>query len=534
MQGEYSLDDGADDAASTGQRSFLRSRRISTPQPDQALAGGSVMRTDPLSGKRRVISQADYARTQLTRERDNELAMQAGAPPVAKSPQFATSSATGSDAMERQQLLSLASARPDRNITPQTVANATPEQVRGELSALGTGALIASRQRAAGGGQPAPAAPKPGGTLAPSDPNNPDSPLVQAAQNGQQPPKFAGPAAPTNPNLPASYDRPFQNVQFAAGPNISTAPTGLPQGSIGYQRKGGGYTVRTADGQTRDFADEGAARAEFARLAAFTLPKTPRTDAAPDAASQAWADNSSGRFAYQDTSRAPAPTQPAAPTPDMAPAYTIKGVGQRAGQVGAFLATDQSEGNPANFVDTAERYARAGARAAWDGTWQVPEKGLIRRGVEAVQEHNPTVRNVGTAIGGYQAQERQREAIAAGRIPPNFNERATQAHERYQAQRAMATQPNGAPTFAQMQADAVPVFPVPSGLQRVIDAATQPARAVPTPTNAITRVPGRGAPRFDAPSAADFAISEPAAFPLFPHRASGTRPLAILGGSNTR
>jgi hypothetical protein len=391
-------------------------------QTDAQISDGSVLRMDPITGRRRVISGADYARTQLTRERDNELAMQAGAPPIARGP-------------------APSQPAPSAIKAPAPVSNVV---------------------------KPVSSTP---GTLAPSDPSNPNSPLVRTAPK-VPPPSFAGPAAPTNPNLPASYDRPMQNVQFADGPNISTKPTGLPEGSVGYARKDGGYTVRTADGQTRDFADEAAARAAYAKPA-FVVPPYRRADAAPDGASQAWAANSAGRFAYMDAAR-----QPASKVVPLAPAYTIKGAGQRAGQAVSFLATDQTEANPLNFVDTAERYTRAGVGAAWNGSFQVPEKGWIREGVEAVQGRNPTVQNLGSALGYAQSQARQREAVAAGRIPPDFEVKAANAAARYR------TGPNGAPSFSQMEAEAVPVYPVPSPVfQSVMDAATQAPRPVATPTN---------------------------------------------------
>jgi hypothetical protein len=53
---------------------------------DRDLGNGSIERTDPKTGKKRIISGADAARTALTRERDAEMAGQTGAPPIARGP----------------------------------------------------------------------------------------------------------------------------------------------------------------------------------------------------------------------------------------------------------------------------------------------------------------------------------------------------------------------------------------------------------------------------------------------------------------
>ena len=284
-------------------------------QTDAQISDGSVLRMDPITGRRRVISGADYARTQLTRERDNELAMQAGAPPIAQG---------GNRYRTDNRALNVARAKADGQFDSKRAifnANNSSRQMddAGEIRQIPKPAAPAPSS------PPAPAA---SGTLAPSAPSNPNSSPAGIAHKAP-PPSFAGPAAPTNPNLPASYDRPMQNVQFAAGPNISTAPTGLPQGSVGFQRKDGSHSVNTADGQTRNFANEASARAVFAPAAA-PATAAQRQDAAPDAASQAWAANSSGRFAYMDAARQPAALAPAQPSATAAPAATFAQMRQQA------------------------------------------------------------------------------------------------------------------------------------------------------------------------------------------------------------
>lgn len=57
--------------------------------------------------------------------------------------------------------------------------------------------------------------------------------------------------------------QPPPGIQMAVGPNISTAPTYLPYGSIGAQRASGEYTVDTGSGAPATFASEQAARQNY-------------------------------------------------------------------------------------------------------------------------------------------------------------------------------------------------------------------------------------------------------------------------------
>lgn len=447
---------------------------------DRQLPDGSIERTDPRTGRTRIVSAADAGRTALTRERDAELSMQAGAPPIAKGP----------------------------------VAGSQPQAQQPAAPAKPAAAL---------------ATPQPSSGAAPASP----APKAPAA------PKIPEPTAATNPNLPASFDLPMRNIAVAAGPNISTAPSGLPEGSAGYQRKDGRYTVRTADGQTRDFANEAEA------IAAFPRPTVAPASAAgtPGAASsRSTASAANTAAANPSQARTAAPSAPAA---EMAPVYTMKGIGQRAGQAASFAATDQTEANPFNFIDTAERYGAATVGALWDGRWSVPEKGLIRQGMEAALERDAFTRNIGSAIGDAQAQARQKEAIAAGRIAPNFNERAERAAARYRRGpngepslaemeasaspvAPVAAQPNGAPTFQQMRAEAVPVAPVSPAVQAVVAAATRPPQPTATPTNEAPPLLRRRAPQFLPPKVEPLTFSDPGAFPPLLRSATGSRPLANI------
>lgn len=84
------------------------------------------------------------------------------------------------------------------------------------------------------------------------------SPMLLAQANQiqryQQNPQFAQQPPIQQPNL---------GISVAAGPNISTAPNGLPQGSIGYQRADGSYDVRQGSGQVSSFQNESQANAGF-------------------------------------------------------------------------------------------------------------------------------------------------------------------------------------------------------------------------------------------------------------------------------
>ena len=86
------------------------------------------------------------------------------------------------------------------------------------------------------------------------------SPLLLAQANQIQRYQQANP-----PQAPVQ--QPNTGISVAAGPNVSTAPTGLPQGSIGFQRADGSYSVQAPMGPgvgTQTFANEGAARGAFA------------------------------------------------------------------------------------------------------------------------------------------------------------------------------------------------------------------------------------------------------------------------------
>lgn len=226
---------------------------------DRQRPDGSIERTDPRTGRVRIVSAADAARTALTRERDAELSMQAGAPPIAKGtpPTLPDSAPTSPSAP---------AAQPGRYNTEDRALNVARAKADGQFDSM------RARYNAENKGTQMDEA----GTIKP----------VAGAGTA---PKIPEPVAATNPNLPASFDLPMRNVAVAAGPNISTAPNqnpnlaqhgGLPEGSVGYQRKDGRYTVRTADGQTRDFASEAEARANFSTPAAPAPQPAPSVPAA--------------------------------------------------------------------------------------------------------------------------------------------------------------------------------------------------------------------------------------------------------------
>lgn len=441
---------------------------------DRQFPDGSIQRMDPRTGRTRIVSEADYQRTRLDRERNAEFSMQAGAPPIAQGPVRRMP--------EVQPVGSGQAGAPDRYRGNNREENVRLAKADGQFEAKRTqfNTANAGKQEmdASGNVRPvsagAPAMPY----LAPSDPNNPDSPLVLTWPRAASMPAPSAPRAATNPNLPASYDQPMRNMAMAAGPNISTKATGLPQGSIGMKRADGSFTVQLAGGETRSFASEQDALKAFA-APARVLPALTGKPAAGSAA---------------------------VPGSDFAPAYTIKGAGQRAGQAAAFLATDQSAANPANFIDTTERYGAAALGAVWNGTWNVPEKGLIRQGVEFIQERNPIVQKVGSAIGDAQAQARKRDAIAAGRIVPDFDARAEAARQRY----ALPDAAPAAPVAKGVrQSDArgrpinrAPVLPAP-----VVDQMPKPAATPRNGTAPGPKTPQRAAvllPDLDAADSVDF------------------------------
>lgn len=432
---------------------------------DRQLPDGSIQRTDPRTGRTRIISEADYQRTRLTRERDAELAMQAGAPPIAQGPVRR---------MPDVQPVSTGQAGdPDRYRGNNREENVRLAKADGQFDAKRTqfNTANAGKQEMDASGNIAPVS----RTLPDLAPSQAPAQPARAARTGpiDATPEMlttpaTSPASPGAPRMPEPSG--LRNIAVAAGPNISTAPTGLPQGSIGMKRADGSFTVQLAGGESRSFASEQDAVKAFAAPA----PVLPALPGKPSAGS---ATAASPRL--PDQAAASAPTAPV-PGSDFAPAYTIKGAGQRAGQAAAFLATDQSAANPANFIDTTERYGAAALGAVWDGTWNVPEKGLIRQGVEFVQERNPIVQNVGSAIGDAQAQARKRDAIAAGRIAPDFDARAEAARQRYALPEpeaaAAAVIPYGDPRNPVRDVTpAAPVMPPP-----VVDQTPRPAA---TPVN---------------------------------------------------
>ncbi len=302
---------------------------------DRQLPDGSIQRMDPQTGRTRIISGADYQRTRLTRERDAELAMQAGAPPIAQGPVRR---------MPDMQPVSTGQAGdPDRYRGNNREENVRRAKADGQFESKHAAYNAANREtqmdatgtiyRVSGGAPGAPAMPAAEPTLAPSDPSNPDSPLVPSAPRAASAP--SAPRAATNPNLPASYDQPMRNVAVAAGPNISIndprKPNPFPQGSIAMKRADGSFTVELPGGETRSFASEQDAAKAFSTPPpvppptpepAIRPPATPRADAAPDAASQAWAQNAAGRARGGATMPEPAPAaaQGTVPAPMVLPA----------------------------------------------------------------------------------------------------------------------------------------------------------------------------------------------------------------------
>lgn len=275
---------------------------------DRQLPDGSIERTDPESGKKRIISRADAVRTALTRERTEEQSMQAGAPPLAGGPVLpdpdAVTPAAGNPARYQgnNRAGNVARAKADGQFDAKRAQfnatnTATQMDENGEIQPVGKAGDVAVVPLA---GATAPTTPSPAASAQPAAPA-PAAPVPVAAP---RPPRLPEPA-------------PAQAINAAAGPNISTAnPNNLPQGSIGMQRADGTYTVETAPGQSQSFANEGAARTYFATKGArpqamqsaeqllsrqtspapaIRPPALPRADAAPDATSQAWADNSAGR-----------------------------------------------------------------------------------------------------------------------------------------------------------------------------------------------------------------------------------------------
>jgi hypothetical protein len=275
---------------------------------DRQLPDGSIQRTDPQTGRTRIISEADYQRTRLTRERDAEFAMQAGAPPIAQGPVRR---------MPDMQPVSTGQAGdPDRYRGNNREENVRRAKADGQFESKRAAYNAANREtqmdatgtiyRVSGGAPGAPAMPAAEPTLAPSDPSNLDSPLVPSAPRAPSAP--SAPRAATTPNLPASYDQPMRNVAVAAGPNISIndprKPNPFPQGSIAMKRADGSFTVELPGGETRSFASEQDAAKAFSTPPpvppptpepAIRPPATLRADASPDAASQAWAQNAAGR-----------------------------------------------------------------------------------------------------------------------------------------------------------------------------------------------------------------------------------------------
>lgn len=255
--------------------------------------------------------------------------------------------------------------------------------------------------------------------------------------------------------------------------------------------------TRTADG---GIAVNGA-QVEAARVADVFRPEARRAD---DFYQQLMAENER----RPESPRAPAASSVApvaAPaTAPLAPAYTLKGAGQRGLGAAAWLASDPSAANPANFLETAERYGRAGVRAAWDGTWEVPEKGLIRQTVEAVQERNPFVRGVGNIIGDVSAAQQQKAAQTAGFRP----DAAALRRAAEMARRIRSGEPAPTPVSYVGPAPIEQATPV----SYVGPASSEPL----TPVSYIGPAPVPLAPMPDAPPGAPAAASPGALFRVAP------------------
>lgn len=446
---------------------------------DRQLDDGSVMRIDPRTGKSRTISQSDYARTQLTRERDNQLAMQAGAPPIARgAPPTLPESAPG----DYQGRVGLATE--SRYRTPDRALNVARAKADGQFDSIRANFNATSK-----GTQMDEA-----GTISPATPAAP---------------------APTLPQPEAAFDKPMRNIAVAAGPNISTAPTGMPEGSIGYARKAGGYTVRAADGSTQDFASETAAKAAFAAPSAakipsvsapapaapFVAPKAPRQDAAPDAASQAWADNSSGRFAAQDSARAPAALSQ--PSPELQAV------------VAAATQPPQPAPTPANTPAT-----RDIAKIDSDIPLAPNALKMVREKAVQAQADIPSFASAETS--GEENQARFLDNLG-GLLRPFTTERISQPGGK--TQDLDPTQPGRSAEAPENLRARAAKFPEGSPSRRALEARAQAIeetmrsnRAKPIDVPSVNRDAGSVAPAFDD--------GEPDAFPILSGPAGSSRPRA--------
>lgn len=378
---------------------------------DVQLQDGSIERTDPTTGKKRIISAADYQRTRLTRERDAELSMQAGAPPIAKGPTANAQPSSGaSQSSDRYRTdnrdLNVARAKADGQFDSKRAtynANNTATQ-------MDTAGTITPRlpDAAATAAAVSPAAMGPTGRVRGTNEGLPPEPKVG------DPLPTATQAQAMQPQLPPPES--LQNMQMAAGPNISANdplnPNTLPAGSIGYARKDGTYSVKTADGKPQSFANEAAAKAQFAKIAAR-----------PQAAQAAEA------FLAKNAAAQPA-QPPAAPVPVLpAPAAALA------------AAPAPGTAGPTGTVRTANQ------------------------GLPATAPAPTPVSYVGPA------------PAAPAPTPVSFVGPAPTAP---------ATMP--APSFAQMQAEAVPVAPA---LAAVMQAATAAPTPAPTPVTPVLPRPGQ-------------------------------------------
>lgn len=124
-----------------------------------------------------------------------------------------------------------------------------------------------------------PAQSQPQAPQAPGAPQGAPSPLMLAQANLIQSYQSQQPAPQQNP-------QPSPGILAAAGPNISSAPTGQPQGSVGFQRADGSYSVQGANGAQQSFGSEQAANTfyQFGANGGVQTPGQPAIAPAPSPA----------------------------------------------------------------------------------------------------------------------------------------------------------------------------------------------------------------------------------------------------------
>lgn len=354
---------------------MLAQQAAGTPVPD---GSGRLVRNGV------ITSGQDAAASAATRARAAELSAATGSRPLGGYEGDSVRAAEGArrnpatnpnlrpganvvdpEAAERlqfaQQLLAQASARPDRNITAETVGRATLPQIRGELAAI-PGYLAAAPQRAAATQSAAiDAAWQAAGNPGSGATGNP--PPLRTILAGIGAPDAAPPIdlPQTSPGM-GGMAAPL-GIATAAGPNISTQPA-LPAGAIGAQRANGTYTVDLPGQPQSVFRDEAMAKSIYAQLGrvgslaptdnrpaaganqAFNdimsgklqLPATPT----PPGAQQAFDDIMSGRLKLPGTETPSAPsTAPAAPAGD--------GIASVADRVRAGVEAYRRTGAPMSF-----------------------------------------------------------------------------------------------------------------------------------------------------------------------------------------